>query len=171
MLCEECKRRTATVLIRKTINNKTTELHLCEQCAREKGELNFISGTDFSLQKLFASLLDSDPGLAELDFRHSQEVKCPQCGLTYQDFRKTGRLGCGRCYDTFRSRLEPLLRRIHGQTQHKGKVPHRIGGNLKVKQELQSLKEALNEAVKREEFEKAAVLRDQIRDLERKMER
>jgi protein arginine kinase activator len=168
MLCEECQKREATVLIRRTVNNKTTEMHLCEQCAREKGEFKLLSGSEFSLQNIFASLLDSEPIFSEIGLRENKEVKCPQCGLTYQEFRRTGRLGCDRCYDTYQSRLEPLLGRIHGQTVHKGKIPKRAGDGLRLKQRLKILQETLNEAVEREEFERAAVIRDEIRDLEKK---
>ncbi|HHW91164.1 MAG TPA: hypothetical protein GX735_00495 [Firmicutes bacterium] len=170
MLCEECKRRPATVLIRKTINNKTTEMHFCQECAREKGELNFISAPEFSLSNLFATLLDSDVVVKHLGRKaDAGSLVCPGCGLTYSEFKASGRLGCDRCYGTYREQLTPLLSRLHGQVQHVGKVPRKAGNELRAKQELQELKKALNRAVEREAFEQAAVLRDKIRALEKKI--
>ncbi|NLP18883.1 MAG: hypothetical protein GX376_07305 [Firmicutes bacterium] len=171
MLCQECQMRPATVIVRKTINDKTTEVHLCEYCAREKGELNFmdsLGGPEFSLHKLFASLLDSDAAIKHLELESDAGMlRCPQCGLTYSEFKGSGRLGCGTCYQIYREQLEPLLGRLHGQIKHTGRVPRRAGHSLRIKQELQGLRQALEQAVKKEEFEKAAVLRDKIRDMEK----
>ena len=86
--------------------------------------------------------------------------------MSYNDFLETGKIGCSVCYDTFRSQLEPVLRRIHGSSTHTGKIPHRSGGNLELKHEMMQLKENLKAAVEHEEYEKAAVYRDKIHALE-----
>ena len=91
---------------------------------------------------------------------------CPACGLTFAEFRSTGRLGCHHDYEHFRGNLRPLLEKIHGRTQHQGRVPSRIGERLQREQQLASLQEALSEAVGKEDYEQAAELRDQIRALE-----
>ncbi|HHW54593.1 MAG: UvrB/UvrC motif-containing protein [bacterium] len=170
MLCEECQMRPATVHIRRTINNETTERHLCQECARETGELNIIGGSEFSLPNLFATLLDSDAFVKHLGLKPDPgTLKCPACGLTYGEFKAGGRLGCDRCYGTYREQLTPLLSRLHGQVQHAGKIPWRAGHDLRARQELRELKQALNRAVEREAFEEAAMLRDRIRALEKKL--
>ena len=97
-------------------------------------------------------------------------VKCPSCGLTYADFKKIGRLGCGECYNTFRKYLGPLLKRIHGSTQHTGKSPLIAGKPRKKKIDLQALRIRLARAIEEEAFEEAAKIRDQIKELERKEE-
>ena len=96
----------------------------------------------------------------------AHETTCPNCGMSYNDFLETGKIGCSVCYDTFRSQLEPVLRRIHGSSTHTGKIPHRSGGNLELKHEMMQLKENLKAAVEHEEYEKAAVYRDKIHALE-----
>ena len=170
MLCDNCKKNTATVYVRRTVNGVTSEAHLCEQCAHEQGEWNLLIGPsltfpDFSLGNLFASLLDQQPGLtASLSGGKAQ--RCPGCGLTYADFRERGRLGCVRCYTTFRQSLDPLIRRLQGGVRHVGKVPRRHGGTARLRHDLEKLRQQLKEAVANEAFEQAAKLRDEIKLLE-----
>ena len=95
-------------------------------------------------------------------------VKCPACGFTYNDFKKMGRLGCSECYEVFKKQLEPLLKRIHGANRHIGKVPLTVGKTVKDAQTLQELKMQMERAIQSEEFEKAAVIRDKIRQFEKK---
>jgi protein arginine kinase activator len=91
---------------------------------------------------------------------------CRECGLTYEQFHQTGRLGCPDCYHYLAPRLDPLIRRIQGSSYHRGKVPRRGGGNLRVRREIESLRAQLQQLVAQEEFEKAAQIRDRIRNLE-----
>ena len=96
-------------------------------------------------------------------------LRCNICGMTYRDFAKVGKLGCSKCYETFRDRLDPLLRRIHGTDRHVGKIPAKTSEVVLLRRELESLKKDLALAVSREEYEKAAEIRDSIRSLERKI--
>ncbi|MGE5559608.1 MAG: UvrB/UvrC motif-containing protein [Chloroflexota bacterium] len=166
MLCQECRKRPATVHLTKIINGQKTELHLCQQCAQEKGEFEYLFQPVFSFPNLLAGLMGSQPasGLP------AAGEQCPHCGQTYNDFAQKGRLGCSECYTTFAARLDPLLKRIHGHVQHTGKVPRRTGGLVRVRKEVNTLRNDLQRAIENEEFEKAAKLRDQIRELERKLE-
>jgi protein arginine kinase activator len=93
-------------------------------------------------------------------------VQCPRCGLLYSSFKETGRLGCSECYSAFQFQLRPLLRRIHGDTRHRGKAPARGAGVVTSTRQIQRLHDDLQRAVEREDFEKAASLRDEIRRLE-----
>lgn len=153
------------------VNDQKTEYHLCEQCAREKGELDFPMGFDpgFSIHNLLAGLLDmSNPGLP-VEKKSAAKNQCPKCGMDYAQFGKTGRLGCGECYSAFQRQLEPLLRRIQGTSTHSGKVPERQGDSLKLERKIKRLERELENAVEGEEFEKAAELRDQLRELRRQL--
>ena len=160
MVCELCKQSQATVHLTEIINDQMSELHLCEACANQKG-----------------AQVESHFGLADLlsglaDFTKTQEQEeaggkaCPMCGMTYEDFRKVGRLGCPECYATFKSSLGSLLKRIHGSPIHLGKSPIRLIKPAKSKTELAELKRKLERAIEREEFEEAAQVRDQIRRIE-----
>jgi len=171
MLCQECGKRPATLHFTKIVGGEKTESHLCETCAREKGEM--IPGTTngFSIHNLLSGLLNYDsasaaPGMAAAPPANN---RCEECGLTYAQFSKLGRFGCSSCYNAFGDRLDPLLKRVHGSTVHSGKVPLRSGGILQQKRELDGLKQKLSELIRQEEFEKAADVRDQIRELEKRI--
>lgn len=174
MKCERCQERPATVHVTKIINNEKTEMHLCEVCAQKTGsEMGFLFEPDFSFHNLLAGLLESELGLQNKAVGSSiaaQREKCPSCGLTFSDFRQIGRLGCSECYKGFGPNLDPLLRRIHGYTVHTGKAPKRTGGEVRVRKEIEGLRRKLKEAVKREAYEEAAKIRDQIRAKENKIE-
>ena len=112
-----------------------------------------------------------EPGALPLPELQEPETSfsCPECGTTYYDFQKSGRLGCGKCYETFSRELSELLRKIHGSDKHVGKMPFMGDEMLKEQEDLQRLKSELKSLIQGEEFEKAAVLRDRIRDLEGKL--
>ncbi|NSL52622.1 UvrB/UvrC motif-containing protein [Calidifontibacillus erzurumensis] len=170
MECQECHQNPASVHFTKIINGQKTETHLCEQCAREKGEW-FPGAGGFSISNLLSGLLNLDYPLANTStnkpFGTIGVNQCPRCGMTFQQFSKIGRFGCSNCYETFHSQLDPILRRVHsGNTVHHGKIPKRIGGHLHLSKEISRLKEQLQKAIQYEEFEKAAELRDKIRSLE-----
>jgi len=91
--------------------------------------------------------------------------------MTFDEFRKAGRFGCAMCYSSFSEKLYPIFRRIHGNTKHVGKIPTKMGEDIAIKREIDRLKIELNVAIKNEEYEKAAQIRDRIRELEKKLSR
>lgn len=162
MICNICGKKEATVHLTEIVNDQVTKLNLCEDCAREKGaEME----EHFGLSELLAGL--TDMGTA-VEPEVAISTKCMNCGMTYQNFRKIGRLGCSECYETFKKELGPLLKRIHGSDRHVGKVPIKGGKTIKDTRTLQDLKMQLEKAIQTEAFEEAAKLRDKIRDLENK---
>lgn len=173
VLCEDCLQNPATVHITKIINNEKTEQNLCENCARRyQNKWGLENKPSFSIPKFFASLLEDETGFGKtVSESYPRETKCGRCGQTYREFTQTGRMGCNRCYDFFGDRLNPLLRRIHGSTRHTGKVPKRAGGKLRLKRELEKLRSDLKKLVAKEEFERAAEVRDRIRELENQVKR
>jgi protein arginine kinase activator len=170
MICQECKKRPATLHFTKIVNGEKTESHLCEVCAQEKGEMFPGVMNNFSIHNLLSGLLNHNADSAgELHVNQEEPLRCNNCGLTYKQFSKTGRFGCSSCYSAFESKLDPLFRRIHGNTHHSGKVPERSGGSIRIKKEVEELKKSLQRCIKHEEFEEAAKLRDRIRGLENKI--
>jgi protein arginine kinase activator len=162
MLCELCKQSQATVHLTEIVNDQMSELHLCEACANQKGAQ---VESHFGLSDLLSGLADYSK--AQEPEEVSTNKACPTCGMTYEDFRKVGRLGCAECYTTFRRSLGNLLKRIHGSPVHVGKSPVRLIKSAKVaKSELLELKRKLERAIANEAFEEAAKLRDQIRRIE-----
>lgn len=174
MMCSECNQRPATLHFSKNINGKITEFHLCEHCAKENGEIFMTNGSSgLSLNSLLAGLLNIEPSfqhITEDTYKRQQPLQCKECNMTFSQFRKLGKLGCPHCYDTFKDQLLPFIKRLHGgNIEHKGKIPERIGGHFLIKKEIEQLRIELKELINNEEFEKAAVIRDEIKDKEKQL--
>jgi len=164
MLCDICGKNPATVHLTEIIDDQITELHLCEKCAREK---SVQMEQQFGLADLLAGLTEFGSPTQE---KGAIKVKCPTCGLGFEDFKKIGRLGCSDCYGTFKRYLGPLLKRIHGSSQHLGKSTVKVAkvAQKKSQAQVEELRQRLQAAVENEEFEQAAKIRDQIKQLEKK---
>lgn len=172
MLCDNCKEQPATVHLTQVFNDERREVHLCEACAGKAAEDIGLSWSGFSFNKLLGGLLEPESSFAGLSQPPTTPAaECPQCGLTFADFRRRGHLGCGRCYETFAPQLESVLRRIQGSTTHEGKIPKRVAGPIRVRRELAQMRQELQEAVAKEAYEKAAELRDRIRAMEQRDDR
>jgi len=177
MLCDICGKAEATVHLTEIVDEQMTELHLCDECARKK---SIEMEQQFGLSDLLAGLVDLGK---QAEGQNADKTKCSNCGLSYGDFKKIGRLGCSQCYDTFSKYLAPLLRKIHGASVHTGKTPasfpvsepvatkkNKVKKILKpAEEELLELKEKLQIAITQENFEEAALLRDKIKELEKKI--
>ncbi|HPZ44411.1 MAG TPA: UvrB/UvrC motif-containing protein [Bacillota bacterium] len=171
MLCDRCGQRQATVHLTEITNGYKKETHLCQFCANEIQPQGFGFPPQLNLHHFLAGLLNHE--LGGVGFGQQPATggdKCTSCGMSEGQIMKHGLLGCGHCYTHFEEKLQPLLRRIHGNTRHTGKVPGRTGGRARLVKEIEKLKSQLKEAVSREEFERAAQLRDAIRDLEKTLE-
>jgi protein arginine kinase activator len=157
--CEHCGRRPATIRYAEMVNGELCIWNLCEECARRKGVGGSLTSFATPLVDVLMGLLGESPEQVDEDAGPA----CPRCGMSYADFRRSGRLGCGACYETFRKELLPLVRRIHGSTQHTGRIPASHEEDAAAKSELRRLRAELRRAVRREEYERAAELRDLIR--------
>lgn len=162
MLCDICAKNPATVHLTEIIDDQMNELHLCEECARQKSAQ---MEQQFGLSDLLAGLSEIEKPVPE---KEAAGIKCASCGLTYGDFKKIGRLGCSGCYNAFKKYLGPLLKRIHGSSQHLGKSPLKLAKTVKKRIDLQELRARLQKAVEAEAFEEAAKIRDQIKEMEKK---
>ncbi|KAF0193771.1 MAG: protein YacH [Bacillota bacterium] len=165
MLCEECKAQQATVHYTQVVNGEKTEMHLCEDCAKARSDIDILGfpGTGFNINSLLAGLMNFEHGPTPAKLRAEA---CSTCGADYNRFTQSGRLGCADCYKTFAKQISPLLKRIHGTTAHHGKVPSKGAKEISRKRRLTNLKLEQRAAVESEQYEKAAELRDQIRKLE-----
>ena len=168
MICQNCGKNEATTHVKRVVNGDTTEMHLCAECAQHLGYGDIFSGFGLNLDDFFGGFLgDTMQKLAA-----PAEQKCPKCGSTFSDIVKSGRLGCGECYRTFYDKLLPSIQRIHGRIKHNGKqvsAPAEIQPEEDKKEpvsEIDELKSQLAAAVEKQEFEQAAILRDEIKKLE-----
>lgn len=157
MLCQICEKNNATIHFTKIINGNIEERHVCDSCAKKSNDLDF--NLPFSFQKIFTGLIDS----IQEGQQKVRNISCPRCGLTYTKFMEIGKFGCSDCYETFKEDVESLLKGIHGHNEHKGKVPKNANNRILQKREIETLREELEKAIEKEDFEKAALLRDEIK--------
>jgi protein arginine kinase activator len=159
MLCCVCKEKPATVHLTQIVGEKMQKMDLCEDCAKAKG---VNDPTGFALADLMLGLGASqeiDPGAGGV------ELKCPRCGFSQADFKKSGRLGCPECYQTFAEGLGGLLKSMHKSTRHIGKAPEALRQSRDLSDRMKTLQNKLTKAIKEENFEEAAVLRDEIKQM------
>jgi protein arginine kinase activator len=159
MKCDACGEKEATVFLTQIVEGNMHKVNLCESCAKDKG-VNDPQG--FALADVLMGLGSEK----EIQGTAAGKVRCAACGFTLADLKKTGRLGCPECYDTFETHLEGMLKNMHKGLDHLGKIP---SGLLEVRKRdatIQDLRASLDEAVAGEQYERAAALRDQIRSIE-----
>lgn len=162
MECERCQQRQANVHITKFENGVKYELHLCEQCAQAaKVNLEFPQLPFNNLKNLLGFLTQ-----VGIDSGKEVDVACPNCKTPYKKIFEKGFLGCSHCYEYFAPQIGQVLKRVHGAKEHRGKIPARMGASLSIKREINDLKSELQEVIGREEYEKAAQIRDKIKALE-----
>ena len=161
MLCEKCGKNNATVHIHSVVNGVVSEKNLCGYCAASENSGEMVHN---SLGQMLASMFGDT-----LSISQGNTVKCPCCNSTFSDIAKTGKVGCSKCYEIFKEELLPNLKKIHGSTEHIGIIPNK--GPLVVKNEIETaeeLKLKLAQLIAVENFEEAAIVRDKIKELERK---
>ncbi len=163
MKCQKCGNYDATTHITQMINGNKTEIYLCPYCAEENNGVWFNSVFDNSFEDFFSSIWNTPKFVSQTT---SNVKKCSVCGSTLAEIQKSGRLGCSECYNTFFDVLLKPLKEIHGSNVHTGKYPRRSGKELSRCNEINRLKDELNRAVLDQNFERAAELRDKIRELE-----
>ncbi len=172
MMCEDCGIRPAKFHLMTIINGDRVERNLCPACmARHQKQL---PGLDFSnLAGILNSILENKTSGAEQERRDTEydDLVCEQCGMTYGEFQKCGMLGCAACYQAFKTPMTALLQRVHGNTQHAGRVPGGAHSGTSIRMNIDRLKQKLQKAIADEEYEQAAKLRDTIRALNAQLER
>lgn len=172
MICEHCKQRHANVTVTQVHNGQKVERHYCEVCATQFHPFQFdVSEEPTSLQQLVSNWFNFVPMNAKKEnttTTKSNLKACPSCGFTYRQFLKQGKFGCGQCYETFSEQLPQLLERIQAGTQHVGYV-EQAPTKEKVEQQIQELRTAMQQAIAEERFEDAALMRDEVRELEHKL--
>lgn len=161
-LCERCKKAQATFhLTNIDRSGAKAERHLCDKCANEEGLLQSAKMT-VDVNALLENFIAGSKGAAELN-----NLVCDQCGISYVEFRNQGLLGCPHDYEVFKEQIGRLLERTHaGATHHTGKTPKSLGEARRPHEDIRRFKRQLEEAVSAEDYERAAELRDRIRELE-----
>ena len=181
MQCEKCQKE-ATVHITKVVNSQKEEVHLCEDCAEQYDdkiehifnhpdidsdevtnvhittEHNVVSQMLEQVEGAIADVLGEMP---------SRQIKtCSECGMTLERFMKKGKFGCPKDYEIFAEELKPIMERLHGgNTQHAGKIPKR--DKVAMEKQITTLEAEMSSAIKAENYERAAQIRDTLNELQR----
>ena len=155
MLCQNCNKNDANMHMKRIINGRAAEVHLCSDCARSLGYGEAFSsvGLGFSnvLSDLFLNPSDSN----------TNSVRCSGCGKTFEEIAADGKIGCAECYNVFYDKLLPTVNRIHGKVSYVGKNPLKEE-NSELYNHILELKSKLDKAVRNQDYELAAKLRDEI---------
>ncbi|MFD3155583.1 UvrB/UvrC motif-containing protein [Haloimpatiens sp. FM7330] len=175
MVCEICKEKQATVHITRIINDEKEEMHLCEECAKKIQGLNmdidlngdFNINEPFTFQSILSGIMDYMHNSTANSIGHYEEPVCKNCGTTYTEFKQKGLLGCSECYKNFSTTMNSVIKRVQSSSEHVGKIPITSGKNIMKRKTLLKLKEKLQKAIAIEEYEKAAEIRDKIREIEK----
>ncbi|MBN2899725.1 MAG: UvrB/UvrC motif-containing protein [Clostridia bacterium] len=166
MLCSKCQLRIGKIEIQRHEAGQLVNYILCDECAKTFEDYDLE--TSFSDNDLLTSLIESVQQ-SPLQVSYILTTTCSSCGMTYGSYRKTGRVGCSKCYESFKEKLIPLIQELHGAAVHVGKAPRNYSDYQEIKRKILALKSELKVAISKEDFEKAAAIRDDVEALEAQM--
>ena len=172
MLCEQCNKNTATIHMKGLMNGEKTEMHLCQECSFNMVNMEM----PISLENIFKGILESVQSMGGVQATIGQVPfpaamrkvpgPCKVCELTYEQFKTGGKLGCEACYQAFPKEIVALFKNVQGSTHHEGKFPKRFGTQMRQQRAVDKLRATLKTAIDDENYEEAARIRDQIREME-----
>ncbi|HPB32251.1 MAG TPA: UvrB/UvrC motif-containing protein [Candidatus Sumerlaeota bacterium] len=179
--CQKCHKAPATVKITRIIKGEVNEMHLCQECAAEISPYQMkMNMMQKELKEIFETLLkqagqEETPDIPEEESaahpapasKPKVDTICDVCGFPFETYRKSFFLGCSHCYSVFREHLVPEIRKIHGSLQHTGRIPVRFQKMIEIQREIETMKRELQEAVRIEDFAKAALIRDRMKEMSR----
>lgn len=163
MLCQNCGTREATTHIKRISGGEAVQLHLCTTCAEHLGYADLFSGIGFNISGMLSKFFPDTSWL-----NAGKEEQCPTCGFTFNDIVSTGMMGCADCYDTFYEKLKPSLSRIHGRASHVGKVGVAASApkiDSAPQKRIAALEQEMEQAIRTQNFERAAEIRDELKEL------
>ena len=163
MKCEKCKKNKANFIYTETINGKKKEIYLCSKCAKELGLDDF----NFGLSNFFFDTVNTPATYAEARHELKENKKCKVCGFSFDDIVNLGKFGCSNCYETFHDKVDNVFLKMHGKNRYKGnKMNVKVTTNKE--ETIKKLEKELKESIEVENYENAAKLRDEIKELKAK---
>lgn len=174
MICDFCKKNKATIHLIRVQNDNVEKVNICAECAED---FTFFSEDDFykDLTKILYKIFKADEGqpngIRELKNLKNLEIRknraCSFCGMDLKNIKKLGKMGCPNCYREFKNILLPIIKAIHKNIEHRGKIPENTTGQIKLEKSIRDLRNRLKREIFVENFEEAARIRDEIRQLEK----
>lgn len=182
MICDNCRKKEAFIhFITFGNNGELQKINLCRECVKDFSFLNDAADESRKESPLFnvlaidlghlidGSYQDEGQGQHELSLNVRENKKCSNCGVSIAQVKKSGRLGCPKCYEDFMVELNPFIKIIQSGIEHKGKIPLNCNKRLKIEKKIKDLKFKLEEQIIIENFEEAAKLRDKITNLQKQL--
>lgn len=180
MICENCGINEANVTYTQIINGVKKEMILCNKCSKELGIGEIDLSMPINLSNFLGDFFESEEDRILSNFERIKQTNCDKCGMTYDEFINTGKFGCANCYDTFKDRINPILKNLQGSNKHIGrktKITKTQLNKFDIQSEekkeeskvdkIEMLKENLKQAIQEERYEDAASIRDKIKELEK----
>ena len=169
VICENCKQRPAKVTVTQVHNGEHFERHYCEVCANSLHPFYVEYKQDpLSLHQLLSNWFNQADQIVQQ--KQQKTLECDECGWSIERFLEEGKFGCASCYESFRPHLPQALKRLHnGNTTHIGKAPGRLGEKIALKKRIEAIRAQMKQAVEQEQFEDAAKLRDEVKELEKQL--
>ena len=159
MLCNVCNKNKATVHLTQMLEGEIKKMDMCESCAQNQG----VDEPGISLVDLLVGLGPAESEAPSGKSSEQKPSKCPTCGYSQADFKKSGRLGCSDCYVTFEDGLNQMLRSMHKGLKHTGKTPKNYRNVRELEAKSKKLEKELKKAIGEERYEDAAVIRDSLK--------
>lgn len=164
VLCERCEQRQAVITVSKNTDGEHLVHHYCEKCAQDFYPFaNELPKEPISIQQLLANWQAPKT-------KRKEQLRCSGCGYTYAHFRKTGRFGCAKCYDTFAEQMPKILQPIQADLKHVGVMPTTMENEQNIKKQILEIRNKMQRAIEQEAFEDAALHRDKIKELEQRLQ-
>ena len=163
MKCEICGEYEAIVHIQQIIGEDVYDLHMCESCAKERGISSQSDKIELTLSEILTGLLET----TDLTDDQLPASDCSNCGMKYKEFRKEGKFGCIECFNAFRTEVKMMLKNMYGKVRHSGKYPTKLLMYKTLLIDKEEIRKKLDQAVKKEDYEEAACLRDRMMEIER----
>lgn len=169
IFCDECKKDIATVFLTKISGSEVSKVQLCEDCAKKMEETTEAANLLAFLPQIISGMQGMDEQMVE-DVLSGEPLTCGFCGTSFNDFQKMGFLGCARCYEEFGEALSKVILDFHGASEHIGKMPGKVSEGARLRKRLMELERHLECQIAEEEYEAAAAVRDQIREIETRLD-
>jgi len=170
IFCDECKKNIATVFLTKISGNEVSKVQLCEECAKRMEETTEAANLLAFLPQILSGLQGMEENLVE-DVLAGELLTCESCGTSFNDFQKMGFLGCSKCYREFGEPLQTVILEFQESDEHLGKLPGKVSEGAKLRKRLVELERHLEHRIAEEDYEAAAAVRDQIREIDGRLHR
>ncbi len=166
IFCDECGKNIATVFLIKVAGSEISRAQLCEECSKKMDEATEAASLIALMPQIISGMQSAVDGNLQDEVFSGEPIVCEECGTSFNDFKKLGYLGCSACYRVLGDPLENVIFDFHGSNKHTGKTPTKLSREARLRLKLAELERSLRKRIAEEEYEAAAAVRDEIKQIE-----